>query len=141
MCCSNIQDYLRQTIMKSSYIAAALLSVTTFSALVPLSAPHASAQCVMNDTNIQLSMNGSRKPTDRTNDVSQDSTGNCVGNTANTTNVQVNTGGTERAVQRRTSNQKINGGNSSPTGINLPPVKLNQNVQVDVDNPVDRLKR
>jgi hypothetical protein len=127
--------------MKSSYISAGLLSLATFSAVVALSAPHASAQCVMNDTNIQLSMNGSRKPTDRTNDVTQGSTGNCTGNSINTTNVQVNTGGTERATQRRTSNQQINGGNSSPTGINLPPVKLNQNVQVDVDNPVDRLKR
>jgi hypothetical protein len=127
--------------MKSSYISAALLSLATFSAVVTLSAPDVSAQCVMNDTNIQLGMNGSGKPADRTNDLTQGSTGNCVGNSVNTTNVQVNTGGTERATQRRTSKQQINGGNSSPTGINLPPVKLHQNVQVDVDNPADRLKR
>jgi hypothetical protein len=126
--------------MKSSYISAGLLSLATCSALVTFSAPRASAQCVMNDTNIQLSMNGSKKPSDRTNNLSQDSKGGCVGNTVNTTNVQVNTGGTERATQRRTSTQQINGSNNSQTGINMDPVKLHQNVQVDVDNPVDRLK-
>jgi hypothetical protein len=140
MCCSNIQDYLRQKIMKSSFLSAGLLSLATFSAVVTLSAPHASAQCVMNDTNIQMSINGSKKPTDRTNNVSQGSTGGCVGNTANSVNVQTNTGGTERATQRRNSNQQINGSDNSPTGINMPPVKLHQNVQVDVDNPADRLK-
>jgi hypothetical protein len=94
----------------------------------------------MTDTNIQLSMNGSRKPTDRTNDVSQGSTGGCVGNTVNTTNVQTNIGGTERATQRRQSSQQINGSNNSPTGINMNPVKIKTNVQVDVDNPADRLQ-
>jgi hypothetical protein len=95
----------------------------------------------MNDTNIQVSINGSRKPTNRTNDVSQGSSGNCVGNSVNTTNVQLQTGGTDRATQRRVSNQQLNGGGSNPTGVNLPPVKTRQNIQIDVDNPADRFNK
>lgn len=95
----------------------------------------------MSDINFQSSINGSRKPTDRTNDVSQGSTGNCVGNSVNTTNVQHNVGGTDRATQHRQSTQQINGGNSSPTGTSIKPVKVKTNVQIDVDNPADRIKR
>jgi hypothetical protein len=94
----------------------------------------------MNDTNLQISINGSRKPSDRSNTVRQGSTGGCVGNTVNSTNVQVSTGGTERASQHRQSSQQVNGSNNSPTGINMAPVKLHQNVQIDVDNPADRLR-
>jgi hypothetical protein len=122
------------------YLSVGLLAVATLSAAVGLTVSPAGAQCVMNDTNLQVSINGSKKPTDRTNNVSQNSSGGCVGNTVNTTNVQVNTGGTDRATQRRQSNQQISGNNSSPTGINLPPVKTQQNVQIDVYNPADRLK-
>lgn len=126
--------------MKSSFLSIGLLSLATLSTLAALPTPQASAQCVMNDTNIQLSMNGSGKPTDRTNDVSQNSNGACVGNTVNSTNVQVQTGGKTRATQRRVSNQQINGGSNNPTGVNIPPVKTRQNIQIDVDNPADRLK-
>ncbi len=127
--------------MKYSFLPIGLLSIATFSTLVGLSAPQASAQCVMNDTNIQVSINGSRKPSDRTNNVSQNSNGGCVGNTVNTTNVQLQTGGTQRATQRRESNQQINGSNNSPIGVNLPPVKTHQNIQIDVDNPADRFNK
>lgn len=95
----------------------------------------------MSDINFQSSINGSGKPTNRTNDVKQGSTGGCVGNSVNTTNVQSQTGGTDRATQRRQSTQQINGSNNSPTGVNLDPVKIKTNVQVDVDNPADRLRR
>jgi hypothetical protein len=95
--------------------------------------------CTMNDTNIQISMNGSGKKADQSNDVTQASNGGCVGNTVNTTNVQTQTGGTDRATQRRRSSQEINGSNNSPTGINMDPVKVKTNVQTDVDNPADRL--
>jgi hypothetical protein len=127
--------------MKSSHFSVALLSLATLSALVTLPVRQASAQCVMNDTNFQVSISGSRKPTDRSNDVSQASSGGCVGNTVNSTNVQVNTGGTSRASQHRQSNQVINGSNNSPTGINLPPVKTRQNVQIDVYNAADKLNK
>ena len=94
----------------------------------------------MNDTNIQLSMNGSGKRAEQSNDVKQASNGGCVGNTVNTTNVQTQTGGTDRSIQRRQSTQQLNGSNNSPTGINMDPVKVKTNVQVNVDNPADRLK-
>lgn len=139
--CSGSQDYFHQDTMKSSFLSANLLALATLSAVAALPVRQASAQCVMNDTNIQMTIGGSRQPTDRTNNVSQGSTGGCVGNTVNTVNVQSSVGGTERATQRRQSTQQINGSNDSPTGINLPPVKLRQNVQVDVDNPADRLPR
>jgi hypothetical protein len=95
----------------------------------------------MNDTSIQMSMHGSKKPSKQTNDVTQGSTGGCVGNTINTTSVQ-NDHGSKRAVdQSRTSNQQINGSNNSPTGINLKPIKTHQNIQIDISNPADRLKK
>jgi hypothetical protein len=127
--------------MKSSFLSVSLLAFTTFSALVTLPVRQASAQCVMNDTNLQVTIGGSGKPTDRTNNVSQGSTGGCVGNTVNTVNVQTSLGGTERATQRRQSTQQINGSNDSQIGTNMSPVKLHQNVQIDVDNAADRLPR
>jgi hypothetical protein len=130
--------------MKSSFLPIWLLSAATLlSALMTTLLPirPATAQCVMNDTNIQVTISGSRQPTKRTNNVSQGSTGGCVGNTINTTNVQSNVGGTDPVTQNRQSNQQINGSNNSPTGINMAPVKFKQNVQVDVFNPADRLKR
>jgi hypothetical protein len=127
--------------MKPSFLSIGLLSIATISTLVALPTPQASAQCHMNDTNIQVSINGSGKPTNRTNDVSQNSNGNCVGNSVNSTNVQVQTGGTDRATQRRVSRQQINSGSNNPTGVNIPVVKTRQNIQIDVDNPADRLKK
>lgn len=127
--------------MKPSFLSIGLLSIATISALAALSTPQASAQCVMNDTNIQVSINGSGKPTDRTNDVSQNSNGGCVGNTVNTTNVQLQTGGTARATQRRVSNQQINGSGDSPAGVKGPTIKTRQNIQINVDNPADRFNK
>ncbi len=127
--------------MKPSYLSIGLLAIASLSTFAALPTPQASAQCVMNDTNLQVAINGSGKPSDRTNNVTQGSNGGCVGNTANTTNVQVQTGGTQRATQRRESRQQINGSNDSPTGINLPPVQTRQNVQIDVDNPADRFNK
>ena len=138
--CSSLQDYHWQKIMKASSYSA-ILALATLSALVPLAVAPVNAQCVMNDINFQSSIGGSRQPANQTNDVSQGSTGGCVGNTVNTTNVQSQTGGTERTTQRRQSTQQINGSNNSPTGIDMDPVKIKTNVQINVDNPADRLRR
>ncbi|WP_373547893.1 hypothetical protein [Chamaesiphon sp.] len=126
--------------MKASYYSA-ILALATLSTLVPLAVVPVNAQCVMNDINFQSSIGGSRQPANQSNNVSQGSTGGCVGNTVNTTNVQSQTGGTERTTQRRQSTQQINGSNNSPTGINMDPVKIRTNVQIQVDNPADRLRR
>jgi len=124
--------------MKSSYLLSLGLISATLSVLAALPVPQASAQCVENDINFQSSINGSGKKADQSNDVSQGSKGGCVGNTINSTNVDSQTGGTERATQRRKSSQEINGGNNSPSGVNLDPVKVKTNVQTNVDNPADR---
>jgi hypothetical protein len=127
--------------MKISCYPLGLLVLASLSTFAPGQVTPASAQCVMNDTNIQISINGSRQATDRTNQVRQGSTGTCVGNGVSTTNVQSTTGGTDRANQQRQSNQQVSGGSSSPTGVSVTPVKLQQNVQIDVYNPADRLRR
>jgi hypothetical protein len=127
--------------MKPAYYSLGLLTLATLSTVVSGHITPASAQCVMNDTNIQVAINGSKQATDRSNQVRQNSTGSCVGNAVNSTNVQSTTGGTDRASQQRQSTQQVNGGTSSPTGVNVPPVKLHQNVQIDVYNSADRLRR
>lgn len=127
--------------MKPDRYSLGLMVLATLSTIVSGNITSASAQCVMNNTNIQVAVNGSKQPTDRSNRVSQNSTGSCVGNAVNSTNVQSTTGGTDRASQQRQSTQQVNGGTSSSTGVNVPPVKLQQNVQIDVYNPADRLNR
>ena len=130
--------------MKSSHLSVGLFSIATLAsiaALFTLSINPVSAQCVMADTNVQIGMNGSRQRADRTNDVSQESSGACSGNAVSSTNTQVQTGGTDRAHQHRSSSQEIRGGDSSPTGTNMEPVKVRTNVQIDVYNAADRLRR
>jgi hypothetical protein len=124
--------------MKFTSLALGLATISTCSTLAALPMQQASAQCVMNDTFIGVAINGSRQPTARQNSVTQNSNGGCVGNTVNTTGVQVQTGGTSPVRQTRTVNQTINGGNNSPAGVNLSPVKTRTNVGVDVFNPADR---
>jgi hypothetical protein len=127
--------------MKPADYSLGLLALATFATVVSGHVTPVSAQCVMNDTNIQVAINGSKQANDRSNRVSQNSTGSCVGNAVSSTNVQSTTDGTDRASQQRKSTQQVNGGTSSPTGVSVPPVKLHQNVQIDVYNPADRLRR
>jgi hypothetical protein len=127
--------------MKPACYSLGLMVLATLSTVISGNISSASAQCMMNSTNIQVAINGSQQATDRTNQVQQNSTGSCVGNAVNSTNVQSTTGGTDRASQQRQSTQQVNGGTSSPTGVSVPPVKLQQNVQIDVYNPADRLRR
>jgi hypothetical protein len=115
-----------------------LAAIATCSTFAAFPAHQASAQCVMNDVSIGVAITGSRKPTDRQNNVSQNSNGGCVGNTINTTGVQVQTDGTSPVRQIRNVNQTINGSNNSPTGVNLSPVKTRTNVGVDVFSPASR---
>lgn len=127
--------------MKLAYLPIGLLSIATLSSLLWLPVAPVSAQCVMADTNIQIAINGSRKPSDRSNRVRQRSSGHCVGNSISSTNTQLQVGGTQRAHQHRSSNQEFHGGSGNPTGINIRPVKVKTNVQIDVYNAADRYIR
>lgn len=97
-------------------------------------APSASAQCVMADVSIQYNINGSRRPAEQTNNVTQESSGSCRGNTAVTTSVQGNVGGRGRVTQRRESRQRFQGSNDGRGGKT---VKVPVSVQVDVYNAAD----
>jgi hypothetical protein len=126
--------------MKSVSLPLGLLSIATVLPLLTPLTPSAQAQCVLTDTNVQVAINGSRKPSDRSNRVNQNVNGVCVGNSVNTRNVQVDVGGTSRASQHREANVTVNGGKGNRTGVNIPPVIVNTNVQMDVDNAADRLR-
>lgn len=123
--------------MKIKLLAFSLLSGSTFLLVGSALTSSASAQCVMADISVQYNISGSRRPTDRTNDVRQDSNGKCSGNAVVTTGVQGNVGGRGRVEQRRTVRQQINGSNS---GIGGEPVKVRVNVPIDVYNPADNLR-
>jgi hypothetical protein len=127
--------------MKFSSLSISLLVLTTLTSLISLPIPPVSAQCVMTNIVTQTSINGSRRRSNQSNDVSQISNGGCVGNSVNGTSVQVNTGGTEQTTQRNKSSQQINGSNNSPTGVNLAPVKVKVSAPVNVYNPADKLRR
>jgi hypothetical protein len=124
--------------MKITSLSLGLATLATCSTFAALPTQPVSAQCVMNDTYIGVSITGSRRPTERRNSVSQNSNGGCVGNSVNTTGVQVQTGGNEPVRQIRNVNQTINGSNDSRTGVNLSPVKTRTNVGIDVFNPAAR---
>jgi hypothetical protein len=124
--------------MKFTSLSLGIAAIATCSTFAALPAHRVSAQCVMNDISIGVAINGSSTPTNRQSRVTQNSNGGCVGNTVNTTGVQVQTGGTSPVTQTRTVNQTINGKNNSPTGVNLSPVKTRTNVGVDVYNPAAR---
>lgn len=124
--------------MKFTYLSLGLAAIATCSTFAALPTQQVSAQCVMNDIGIGVAINGSSTPTNRQSRVTQSSNGGCVGNTVNTTGVQVQTGGTGPVTQTRTVNQTINGSNNSPTGVNLSPVKTRTNIGVDVFNPAAR---
>jgi hypothetical protein len=127
--------------MKSLSLSLGLLSIATLLPVLNPLTPSAQAQCIVTDTNLQVAINGSRKPTDRSNKVTQNVNGACVGNSVNTRNVQVDVGGTSRASQHREAKVTINGDRGNRTGVNIPPTIVNTNIQMDVDNAADRLRR
>lgn len=105
--------------------------------LASASTPSASAQCVMTDVGPQVTVSGSRQPTERSNNVNMQSQGPCTGNSITTTGEQLQQGGTNRAVQRREVNQQMQGGSDSGTGVSGPTVRVRVNPTADVFNPAD----
>ncbi|MEA5510358.1 hypothetical protein VB715_11340 [Crocosphaera sp. UHCC 0190] len=97
----------------------------------------AKAQCVQGDVSIQYNISGSKKPTQRTNDITMESEPGCRGNSSITTGVQGHIGpGT--VEQNRSVHHVQKGSRVNPTAVNSSTVQIRSNVQVDVDNPVDR---
>ncbi len=95
------------------------------------------AQCVQGDVSVQYSMNGSQKPSQRTNDVSMESNANCRGNASVSTGVQGHIG-SESTEQNRRINHVQQGSNKYPQVPNSRTVQIRSNVQVDADNPAER---
>lgn len=122
--------------LKLSTLPLGLLALTVF-----FSIPKAAmAQCVVADVSIQAAIDGSDAPAEQVNDVAVDAEDGCVGNTSVHTNRQIHVGGTEPVQQIRRSNHQIrNGGDSQ--NRQTPTVVVPVEVQVDVDNPADRLQQ
>ncbi|EAZ88586.1 hypothetical protein [Crocosphaera chwakensis] len=95
------------------------------------------AQCVQGDVSVQYSISGSQKPTQRTNDVTMESNPKCRGNASVSTGVQGHIGA-DAAEQNRRVDHVQQGSDKYPQVPNSTTVQIRSNVQVDVDNPVDR---
>ncbi|WP_013323914.1 hypothetical protein [Gloeothece verrucosa] len=101
------------------------------------------AQCVQTDVSVQYNISGSKKPTERTNDVVMESQPGCIGNSSVTTSVQGNIGGDGPVQQNRRVRQRQTSNNSQPkpTGVNGSTVQVQSNVQVDVYNPAEKYRK
>lgn len=98
------------------------------------------AQCVQADVGIQYNISGSRQPTQRTNDVDMESTGDCRGNVSVTTGVQGNVGGTGSVRQNRRVHHRFEGKQNNHENRNST-VQIRVNPQIDVYNPAEKLRR
>ncbi|MBW4481192.1 MAG: hypothetical protein KME14_01480 [Tildeniella torsiva UHER 1998/13D] len=106
-------------------------------------APEASAQCVVADVSIQAAIHGGSRPAEQVNDVAIDAEGPCVGNTSVSTNRQIQVGGTGEVRQSRQSRHQLRSSERTEAAGSAsgPTVAVPVNVQVDVYNPADRLRR
>jgi hypothetical protein len=119
---------------------ALLLGLFTGGACLSLM-PSAAAQCVVADVSIQAAIDGSTAPAEQTNQVEADAPESCVGNTSVHTSRQVHVGGTDNVRQVRQSRHQIE--ETQPSSRRRgqgPAVVVPVEVQVDVDNPADRLR-
>ncbi len=114
-----------------------LLSFSSFLMVASSVTNSATAQCVQTDVGIQYNISGSKKPTERTNDVDMQSNGDCRGNASVTTGVQGNVGGNGPVRQDRKVRHRFEGGGNGDGGST---VQIRSNPQIDVYNPADNLK-
>lgn len=117
-----------------------LLGLLCAGALVSF-APEASAQCVVADVAIQAAIHGGDQPAEQVNDVAIDAAGPCVGNTSVSTSRQIQVGGTGEVRQTRQSRHQLSSSERPSQGVSGPTVAVPVNVQVDVYNPAERLRR
>jgi hypothetical protein len=95
---------------------------------------------VVADVSIQAAVHGGRRPAQQVNDVAIDAEGPCSGNTSVSTNRQIQVGGTGEVRQSRQSRHQIRSA-EPPSGPTGPTVAVPVEVQVDVYNPAERLRR
>jgi hypothetical protein len=117
--------------MKSKLILLSAFSISAISAFIPNFSPSAKAVCVLTDVNVQVAIHPKDTAANQNNNVNQQANDDCYGNSATTTGVQVYSG-PGSVNQNRDSTQIVNGNGSNPTGINMAPIKVPINVQVDV---------
>lgn len=115
-----------------------LLYFSSFLAFETVFTSPTAAQCVQADVSVQYNISGSKKPTDRTNDVVMDSDRSCQKNVSVTTGIQGNVGGNgpveqhRRVVHRQQGSDRDNKNKGST-------IQLRTNVGIDVYNPADNL--
>lgn len=102
---------------------------------------NATAQCIQDDTSVQVSITGSRTGAQQESDVQMNSQGPCTGSYTRTQGRQITVGGTGDVEQRRSVNQNITPGEGNASGINVPTVQTQSNPQIDVYNPAERIRR
>ena len=119
---------LQQTLAALSILSLGLFAVPT----------GASAQCIQSDVSVQASISGSRTPTTQRNRTTMRSNGPCSGTTVHTQGVQVRTGGTQSGSQIRAVDSEITPGAGNGTGVDIPPVQVRSNAQIDVYNTADQ---
>ncbi len=116
--------------MKLKLIAFGALSLSAISTFIPGITNKASAVCVLTDVGVQIAIHSRGTAANQNNHVNQQASQDCYNNSATTTGVQVYTG-TGSVNQNRNSSQYVSGG-SNPTGINMAPIRIPVQVQVDV---------
>ncbi len=116
--------------MKLKLLALSAFSISAISTLIPGLTPSAKAVCVLTDVGVQVSIHGKNSVANQNNNVSQQASDDCYGNTATTTGVQVYTG-SGSVNQNRNVGQYVSGGNN-PTGVPMPAIKINVNPKINV---------
>lgn len=123
--------------MKLRKLALGVLYCSSFLTVTSFVSNSASAQCVQADVAVQYNISGSRRRTDRRNDVAMESNGPCRGNANVTKGVQGNVGGRGQVRQHRQVRNRISGSHNG----GMKPVQIKTGVEVDVYNPADNWKR
>lgn len=126
--------------MKFALFSFGLFSFSSFLTFASAFNQVASAQCVMADVAVQVAVDGSEDPAQQSNDVEMRSDGPCRGNSSVGASRQIHVGGTGEVRQERRGRHQIRGDGDSRTGVDGPTVAIPVEVQVDVDNPADRLR-
>lgn len=117
--------------MKLKLIALSALSISAISTFIPGITNKASAVCILTDVGVQVAIHGRGTVANQNNNVNQQASKDCYNNSVTTTGVQVYTGAGS-VNQNRNSSQIVNGSGSNPTGINMAPIKVPVQIQVDV---------